>query len=235
MADILGFDVPLPKIEIGGFLSNSWVYILIIAIIGLILIVTLVLVLFYKTYRKKVIIFENISGQGFQPLIRTRARIVRVGGAGEEIMKTLAGGRYLTAYGRKMGKHSYWFAKGQDGYLYNVVLGDLDAKMGMLDIEPVDRDVRMFHVALDRLSQSTYGKQSFMEKYGSQMIMFLFLIVLVVGMWMIIGKIGDATQSLSLTAETNRDVLQALGGVLQKTDNIQSGIEGGVSGLVPAT
>ncbi len=67
---------------------------------------------------------------------------------------------YLSAYGRKMGKNTYWYAKAQDGYLYNFLLGDLDAKRAMLDIEPIDRDVRMFHVALDRLSNDTYGKES---------------------------------------------------------------------------
>ena len=234
MADILGFEVALPKMNITGFLSNSWIYILIIGMIGLILIVVIALLLFFKTYKKKVIIFENVSGQGYQPIVKTRARVIRLGGSGEEIMKTLAGGRFITAYGRKMGTNSYWFAKGSDGYLYNVLLGDLDTKLKMLDIEPVDRDVRMFHIALDRLSHQTYDKQSFMQKYGIHILLFVFLICLVGGMMLIIGQVGKATTALAATADTNKAVLDALGGVLNKANNIQTQTTG-VSGLIPVS
>lgn len=220
MANILGAEVPIPEINITGFFSSTWIYFTIIAVIGVILIVGVIFLLYMRTYNRKVVVFENISGQGYQPVLKTRARIIRLGNSGEEILKTLSGGKYVTAYGRKMGKNTYWFAKGQDGYWYNIVLGDLDTKMNILDIEPVDRDVRMFHVALDRLSHLTYAKQKFMEKYGVHLLLFLFLIVLIAGMWFIVGKVGDATQALASTAETNRQVVDTLGKVLEKTQTI---------------
>lgn len=230
MANIAGLEVPLPSLNITGLFSSTWIYIFIIFIVGFICVSGIAILLFFKTYSRKIIVFENISGQGYQPVLRTRARIIKLGSGGEEVLKTLAKGAYVTAYGRKMGKNVYWFAKGQDGYWYNIILGDLDAKMGILDIEPVDRDVRMFHVALDRLSHLTYGKQSFMEKYGTHMLLFLFLIVLIFGMWFIVGKIGDATSALASTAETNQAVVGALQGVLEQTWNIKSS----TSGVVPA-
>jgi len=239
MADIIGLDtgslgVSLPSINITGFLSNSWIYILIIGIIGFVLIVGVATLLFFKTYNKKIILFENISGQGYQPVLKTRARIIKLGISGEEVLKTLVGGKYVSAYGRKMGKNSYWYCKGSDGYWYNVIMGDLDTKLAMLDIEPVDRDVRMFHVSLDRLHHATYNKQNFLQKYGVHLLLFVFLIVLILGIWFIVGKVGDSTSALAATADTNKAVLEALQGVLQSTDNIQSGITGG-SGLIPAS
>ena len=167
--------VNIPKIDITGLVSNTWVYVFITGVIGVILIGIAIAIFFYFTYSRKIILFENISGQGYHVCLKTRARIVRLGNGGEELLKTLVGGHYVSAYGRKMGKNAYWYAKAQDGYWYNIILGDLDAKRGMLDIEPIDRDVRMFHVALDRLSHLTYGKTSFMEKYGNVMIAFIFL------------------------------------------------------------
>lgn len=226
------FGLETPTINITGFLSSTWFYIVIIGFIGLILIIAIFLLLFFITYNRRIVVFENISGQGYQPVLKTRARIIKLGSGGEEVLKTMMGGHFLTAYGRKMGKNTYWFAKGSDGYLYNLVLGDLDTKMAMLDIEPVDRDVRMFRVALDRLSRQTYEKQKFMERYGVQIIMFLFLIVLILGMWFIIGKIGDATTALASTAETNKEVVELLPEILRSADNIKSGSGG--SGLVPA-
>ena len=119
MLDDLGVGEYIPKIDITGFLSSSWIYVFIIVIIGLILIVGVALFIFFLTYKKKIIVFENIAGQGYQPVFRSRARIVKLGVGGEEILKTLFGGYYVSAYGRKMGKNIYWYAKGQDGYWYN--------------------------------------------------------------------------------------------------------------------
>lgn len=220
MADILGTDVGLPNIDITGFLSNTWFYVLIVAIIGVFLIGGVIILLFMKTWNRKVVLFENISGQGFQPYMKTRARVIKLGLGGEEILKTFGGGQYLSAYGRKMGKNTYWYAKGSDGYLYNIILGDLDAKRGVLDVEPIDRDVRMLHVAINQLNQNTYNKKSFLEKYGVHMMLFLFLIVLILGIWFIVGKVGNATSSLSQTAETNVEVAQTNRDVLNALDNI---------------
>jgi len=246
MLDDLGVPTSsIPKIDIGGFFSNTWVYVIIIVLVGLLLIIGICIFLFFLTYKKKIVLFENIAGQGYQPVLKTRARIIKLGVGGEELLKTLAGGHYVSAYGRKMGKNTYWYCKGQDGYWYNIVLGDLDTKRAMLDIEPIDRDVRMFHVALDRLSHQTYDKTSFMEKYGVHMMLFLFLIVLIFGMWFIVGKIGDATAPLAAAAENTVDIQEANDNTLSKLDSLIRAmgftpkelepVGVGGSGLEPAT
>ena len=220
MAGVLGTGVEMPSIDITGFLSSSWIYVAIIVVVGLILIAIISALLFFLTYKRKIVIFENISGQGYQPVIRTRARVLKINVGGLELLKTLSGGTYLSAYGRKMGKNTYWFAKGQDGFLYNIVLGDLDAKMGMLDIEPIDRDVRMMTVALDRLSQQTYGKSSFLEKYGIHMLLFVFLIVLILGMWFIVGKVGEAVAPLASAGDTAVKLQAANDITISKLDSL---------------
>lgn len=234
MANLLGTEVSgLPDLNITGIFSNTWIYIAIISFIGIILITGVAFLFYYKTFNRRIVFFENISGLGYQPVMRKRARRLRVGTSGEELLSVM-GGDTLSAYGRKMGKNTYWFAKGSDGYWYNFLLGDLDTKMAMLDIEPIDRDVRMFHVAKDRMNRDNYLKKSFMEKYGSTLIMFLFLIILIIGMWVIIGKIGKATESLAKTQETNLEVLKTTQGILEVNEKMKTGgISGTVSGLVP--
>lgn len=223
----------VPKIELTGFLSNTWIWVAIAFFIGLILIGLVSFVLFRLTYNKKIIFFENISGQGYQPIKKTRARTINLGVGGEELLKTLAFKKFLTANGKKMGKNTYWFAKGQDGYWYNVVLGDLDSKQAMLDIEPIDRDVRMFHVALDRLSHQTYGKNSFLEKYGIHVMLFVFLIVLIFGMWFIVGKIGDAVAPLSAATENALKIQTANAEITSKLADVVNKFRGG-TGIVSA-
>jgi len=235
MTDILGVNLNVPSFDISGALSGSWIYIVIIGIIGLIIVGVIALLLFMNTYNRKVVFFENISGQGFQPVMKSRARIIKLGRSGEEILKTLKGKIFISAYGRKMGKNTYWYAKGSDGYWYNILLGDLDAKFGILDIEPVDRDVRMFHLGIDKIAEKDYAeKKSFMEKYGVQMMVLVFLVIFLVGLFAISGKISEGLKAMSNpeTAKINQETVQLLNTILTKMDSIQ---RGGESGIVPAT
>ena len=234
MADILGINIDVPKLDISGALSGSWIYIVLIGIIGLIIVGVIAILLFMNTYNRRVVFFENISGQGFQPVMKTRARKIKLGRSGEEILKTLKGGIFLSAYGRKMGKNTYWYAKGSDGYWYNILLGDLDAKFGILDIEPVDRDVRMFHLGIDKIAEKDYAqKKSFMEKYGVQMMVFIFLVIFLIGFIVVAGKISEGLKAMSNpeTAKINQETVQLLNTILTKMDSIP---RGGESGLVPA-
>lgn len=222
-------------VTITGFFASSWVYVAIVAVIGFILIIAVAMLLYYKTFNRKVVFFENISGLGYQPTMRKKARRLKLGTGGEELL-AIVGGDTLSAYGKKMGKNTYWFAKGQDGYWYNFVLGDLDTKMAMLDIEPVDTDVRMFHVAKERMNRDNYQRKGFMERYGTTMILFLFLIVLILGMWFIIGKVGKATEALARTQESNAEVIKTTQAILAANEKMRQelGTTGG-SGLIPAT
>ena len=235
MADILGLGVDLPTIELSGFVSNTWIYVLIIAVLGFILLGVIAMLLFMSTYNKKIIFFENVAGKGYSPTIKTRARTISLGIGGEEVLKTMKGGKIFSAYGRKMGKNTFWFARGQDGYWYNFVLGDLDTKLAMLDIEPVDRDVRMFHAALDRLSQNSYGdKKGFIEKYGAHMILLITVVIMMVGFYVVAGKINEglAASNNPEVSERNAQTADVLLQLTSRLDNIQRGT--GVSGLIQA-
>jgi len=189
-------------IDITGLLSNTWIYVAIIVFVGMLAIISVGCILFFMTYKRKVVLFDNIAGQGYQPVLKTRARVIKLTGTGnDEVMKTLFGGYYLNAYARKMGKNTYWFAKGNDGFFYNFIMADLDTKKQILDVEPVDRDVRGFQIVMDRKSIETYMGKGILEKYGNTILMFLFLVVLILGMWFIIAKIGEATQPLAQSTD----------------------------------
>lgn len=230
MVDLLGFEVPVGDIDFAGFFANTWWYLLIIVLITFILVVAIVIIFFFLTYNKRIEFYENVSGMGFRRISTKRARTLKLGLGGEEVLKVL-GGLYLSAYGRKIGNKTYMFVKGQDGYWYNCVHGDLDAKMNTLDIEPIDRDVRMYHLALERLAHQTYGKSSFLEKYGIHLMLFFFLIVMLIGFWLIAGKINEGLVVSADTSRTNQAVVGDLRGLLLAQENINN--EGG-TGIVPA-
>lgn len=226
MADgVLGLGVEIPTVSIGGLMANSWIYVFIIGIIGLILILGLALVLFYITYSRKIELYENTAGRGYVRTLITRARSIKVQG-GSEVLKTLIGGHYVTAYGRKVAKNTYVFCKGEDGYWYNSVFGDFDTKMGMLDIEPVDKNVRMFHTATLKLARDEYGKGNTFEKVMAVIVIFILMVGMIGGFWLMAGKINEGLVATETASKINQETIKLANSVLQKIDNIQSGGSG---------
>lgn len=229
MADVLGFDIPISAPSFGVGTGNI-IWVLLIFVVAVIIAIVAYVVFQYRTFNRKIIVFENISGQGYQPVLRDRARLITLGDGGEELLFLKKKKVYRTAYGRKMGKNTYWFAIGQDGYWYNIVLGDIDAKMGMLDIEPIDRDMRYMHVAVRKNIAERYKKQKFMEKYGTIMMSGMFLLIMIIGIWFLLDKMTETQAATNTAIESSKQVIDAVKDILVSTDNICSG----GSGLTPA-
>lgn len=230
MAEILGTDlgIAMPSFNM-GLGSINWIVILTIFLFFVVGAIVIFILVDRKKFNKKVIIFENISGKGYQLMGRDRARFVKIGDGGEEILFLKKQKVFRSAYGKKMGKNTYWFAKGQDGYWYNIVIGDLDAKMGMLDIEPIDRDMRYMHVAIRKNIQERYQKQNFMEKYGTIMMNGIFLIIMLVGLGFLISKLVNVAETINLGIESSKVVIESVNQILASTSNICNG----GSNLVP--
>lgn len=177
-----------------------------------------------KIYNKTVVIFENLSGQGWQVTSKDKARHLRLSKDGTEVLYLKGKKIPLTAYGRKMGQNQYWFAIGQDGGYYNFLLGDLDAKMGVLDIEPVDRDIKYVSVAMRRNAAEQYGpKPSFMDKWGSWVFSLVWLIVGIAGASYLITQMGDIANSLSSTTQALSNVAEPIKQALGHVDSICQG------------
>lgn len=230
MVSIGGFDL---GINIPTFSTGGWgFWITIGAIIFLFMIIIGLGVWLYiqkKMYFIQIRDFENISGQGFQLMGRNTARLIKVGKGGEELLLLRKGKSFRTAYGKKMGRNEYWFAKGQDGYWYNIVLGDLDAKMGMLDVEPIDRDMRYMHVAIRKNIEDRFKKEDKIGKYAPIIISFIFLFIMIIATWLLISKVGDLIHEGTAVVQATKPMVDALTNAVGKLDSICS-----ASGVRPA-
>ena len=227
MASILGMDIGNVNLGgsggggvFGGLASINWVLILVIFLFVLVACIIVYILYLQKIYNRKIIVFENIAGQGYQVVLKDRARLVRIGDGGEEILFLKKKKVYRTAYGRKMGKNTYWFAVGQDGYWYNIVLGDLDAKMGMLDIEPIDRDMRYMHVAVRKNIQERYRKVDLLQKYGTIAMNAVFLLIMIIGIWILLGKMGKIADSINLAIESSKAVQETTKSIIAGLNNL---------------
>lgn len=227
MGQVLGFDtgISIPSFTAsfgGGILTTILILILVSMSIGILIWIYLD----KKTYNRKIVVFENIAGQGYQVVYKDKARLVNIGDGGEELLWLKKKKVYRTAYGRKMGKNEYWFAIGQDGYWYNFLLGDLDAKMGMLDIEPIDRDMRYMHVAIRKNITERYRKIGIMEKYGTIIFSGLFIIIMTFALWLLIDQIGELINQASGVVEGAKKVMDPTLKALSYADSVCSGGSG---------
>jgi len=184
-----------------------------------------------KKYKYRIEIFENLGGTRYVKTGVDRAKVMRLGDGGEELLWLKKKKRFENAYGRKMGHNLLWYAIGQDGYWYNCTLGDLDAKQGMLDIEPIDRDMRYMHVAIRKNITERYKKTNFMEKYGVMLMGGLFLIIMIGGIWFLLDKMAESSSTMAEVSRVSLKVLQGNEQVLTALDNVISG--SGIKSVTP--
>lgn len=184
-----------------------------------------------KAYSEEVVLFENISGKGWQVKAKDKARRIRMSVDGTETLFLKNKKIPLTAYGRKMGTNQYWFAIGQDGGYYNFVLGDLDAKMGVLDIEPIDRDIKYLIVAMLKNAEKEYGKiESWMDKWGKWVFSIIFVIIVIAGLSYVVSQMGDIANAQAATTAQIGEVAEKIAASLGHMDSMCNG----GSGLVKA-
>jgi hypothetical protein len=227
MTEIFGFETGIELSTVtNSTLGSSLSYMVFGLILTAFMCVIIWLIIDYKTYNRKVLIFEN-DGVGYFHLTgKDKARIIKIGAGGEELLWLKKRKVYRTAYGKKMGKNEYWFVVGQDGYWYNSILGDFDAKMGMLDIEPIDRDMRLFHVAVRKNVEDRYRKIKFMDKYGTFIFSLGLLLVFFVGMYFIVDQIGNLMEQAIGVAQTSQNAIEPMKEALARVDQICSGGSG---------
>ena len=175
-----------------------------------------------RKYKYKIEIYEKQGGTRYTKTMVDWAKIQKIGDSGEEVLVLRRLKKILPANGQKMGSNLYCFAIGQDGYWYNFTLGDLDAKQGLLDIEPIDRDMRYMHVAIRRNMDKRFNKGNFMDKYGAIMINGIFLLIMLAGLWFLIDKLADMVNVMLATQQGTLAVTDKLSQILGSLDNVCS-------------
>jgi hypothetical protein len=222
-----GIDLSIGKI--GGFaIYLAWIFGFIVLVV-----IAAIIIWYYnnkKQYKEEIVIFENISGQGWVVREKDMARRIRLSADGTETLFLKRNQMPLTAYGRKMGTNQYWYAIGSDGGWYNFVLGDLDTKMGVLDIELIDRDIKYIMVAMLKNAEKEYGpKQSFMDKWGTWIFSIIWLIIGIAGASYLISQMGGIANNLTLTSEKLGLAVEKIATVVGQLDIMSTGGSGLVS------
>lgn len=213
------------KFSFGGVV-NSVTIIIFIGVLAIVVGIGTYMIIKMLRYNKKIILFENIAGQGYVPTGNDRAMTIKIGDGGEEVLYLRKRKIYRTAYGKKIGKNTYAFAVGSDGYWYNIDFGNLDTELKKLGINPIDRDMRYMHVAIRRNIKDRYEQITFLQKYGGLIAYISLIAVTGIMMWLLFDKFLDIANASQGAIDSASKVLDKAGEVLGAIDNIQSGGSG---------
>lgn len=216
----------------------GWELVLFFVLFGVFIIagaVTVIIILSRLRWQFRVNILQDVDGSGQLKIIgRDKARPIAFGDGGEEIFLLKKNKKYKVSYGKRIGNKTIAWAVGNDGYWYNISLGDLDKRLMEIGVVPVDRDMRYATASVRKGIEQRYNDKTWMDKYGAIMYFGLFFITMLLFagvMWFAFNQQIKVSQANAASLETAERIMELAGEVLSAIDNIK---QGGGSGITPS-
>lgn len=153
-------------------------------------------------YKKKIIIFEKV-GQNFEPTGKDKARENIIGIGGEKVLY-LKNRKIWKVAEKQASRNTYWFAVLDDGYWYNITLGDLNKDLGEFDVTGISPEMHKLMRYQNAGLRKNLAERHLKKKwYEHPLIGWIgcIIFVLITGiMFIMIGKqyIGQLPQTLEL-------------------------------------
>lgn len=220
LGDVVGEYVP--DISVSGFSTLVWYFAVVVMLLILLGVMAFFIIRRLK-FNKKVIILEDVSGSDdLEPIGRDRAMTVRVGTGGLEVLYLKKRKVYRGAYGKRMGKNTYYFAIGPDGYWYNITLGSLQKGMKNVSIKPTKVNMRYQNESLQEIIKQRYDQPNFWQKYGQLIVGFTFIAFIVLMAYFMFDSFQDAAGSVTRAAEISKEVAIELGKVVGGLESLKS-------------
>jgi len=211
----LGFS--MPNMGVLGKYALIFLIAFFVIIIGVGIGYYIIMVLRFKY---KIRVFSKV-GNKIQQIIYDKAMFERIGSAGDYWCITKKGKKRLPIPSIQMDKNEFWFFQRADGEWINIGLEDLNEKAEDLKIQSVDQDMRLQRLAINKLLETRYDKQSFWEKYGVMILNTLFVIVVLIAFIVIAQKMVEAHAQMQSTASAISEMAEA---VYQLSQRIGGGV-----------
>lgn len=181
-----------------------------------------------RVWNKTVTRFELI-GDRYEPTFRDKAKSVKLGSGGFEVLFWQKAKVYRIAYGQRIGKSTYYFFTAPDGYEYNGVLGKQIMTDGKIPIITSTTSMRSQYTALEKQIEALHGsKVTFWDKYGNWVISIAFMLIIGVLAWLIFK---EWSKGLGLLP----DVVDKIGIAVDKISNACTLANPNVGTLTPIT
>lgn len=157
-----------------------------------------------KVFNKKVTVFEIVGGY-YVPAFSDKAKVVKIGTGGFEILFLKKLKCYRIAYGGRVGRDTYYFFIAPDGYWYNGMLGaeiTYDKNGTYIPIRTTNPSMRAQYTSLEKQIDHLHAeKKSFMEKYGGWLFGIIFIVVAGVLLWLMFKEFSAGMAAFKGTTE----------------------------------
>jgi len=213
----------VPDFNIGSF--GSVVLWFVVAMIVLIIVgVGTYFLIRYLKFNKKVIIMEDVQGSDdLEPIGRDKAMLVKVARSGMEVLYLRKKKTYKGAYGKRMGKNTYYFAIGPDGYWYNITLGSLEKGMTKVGIKPTPVNMRYQNEALQEIIKQRYTDTSWIQKYGPMLAFVTLIVIFGVMAYLLMDKFADVGGLTNSNLEVVKEVQIETKKIISALDTLKFG------------
>lgn len=154
-----------------------------------------------RLFTKSITAFEIVNGF-WQPSIRDKAKIVKLGTGGFEILYLQKLKSWKIAYGGRVGKDTYYFFIMPDGYWYNGMLNAgisyTDKNNGLIQVTTTNPLMRGQYTSLEKQIDELHGqKAKFWDKYGSWVLGIGFVLIAGVMLWLCFKEFSNAMGQLA--------------------------------------
>ena len=190
---------------------GSWIlYLFIALLIACLLALCFYLIVMRLKFNKKIILFRKVAGN-IIPVANDKGILQRVGIAGDTWLRTRKFKKILPRPKIEMDKNTYWFYEREDGEWINFNLSDIDYDMKKAKSYYVDEDMRLQRLGIQRNLKDRFDKPSFWEKYGAQIMMVIFFLIVTICLIIIFNKMNDLIESFPKLAKALESLANAIG------------------------
>lgn len=199
-----GFSVP----DVSNF--GTWIVYFLIGILVAIL-VSIGIFLFIQNlkFNRKIVLFKKISGKTI-PVGQDKGMLERVGIAGDSWLRTKKMKKIIPRPKIWVDKNTAWFFEREDGEWINFGIEDIDGAMKEAKAYYVDEDMRLQRLGIQRNLKDRFDKPGFWEKYGAQIMMVIFFLIVTICLIVIFNKMNDLIKALPQLASALRDLANAI-------------------------
>lgn len=200
--------VSLPSMDMSGV--GTWIMIFILAVLGAVLVATLIYFLMMNMrFNKRAILFRKI-GNRIIPVAEDKAMFERIGNAGDHWCRTRKLKKYLPRPKIEMGKNTYWFYEREDGEWINFELSDIDDLMRKAGVYFIDEDMRLSRIAISKNLDDRFKKQGFWDKYGNMIVTVVVVLLLTVCLIIVFNKMADLIKMFQSATGTMEHMASAV-------------------------
>jgi len=212
-------------------ISNTFFYLTILIIVGVVLIAGGVGVYFlvrYMQFNKKIQIWEERNGQ-MEYVGKDRAKELKYNIYGDSVFVLKKRKKFLPRGEIKSGRNLYLYCIREDGEWVNILMTSVNQELKSAGVKFIHPDMRAFKSGTAKIMKDRYEKINWIKEYGPIILPIVVFVILSLAIYFIADKVVSGISLSNAGIEASNKVLDKVNDVLSSLNNICS-----TSGYKPA-